>query len=131
MRKGKLWITLGVLLGFVLICIVILNGQVEEYIDTHTWATVTISGLGENGFSDDYNQQKECRKGDRISIGNVTLLVENVTHKGTVSFSVKQGEFTDESGNVISKDELILKTEKNYRVGNDVFSLCVTSNRYE
>lgn len=105
--------------------------SMQKYIDTHTWATVAINGTRDAKTADAYSEQHEYLKGDQISVGTLTLTVTGISHAGTVQFTVKNGTLTDAGGNEIKKDVLEENIQKEYTSGDDHFSLCVVSHRYQ
>lgn len=118
------------MIGIILVCgCTYLYKESVKKRDSNTCSTVAISGTRMSDTADTYYDQQECRKGDQISIGSLTLLVTRVDKKGTLSFEVKHGELANESGETIQSDELKLDEQKNYKSGNDRFSLRVVSKK--
>ena len=128
MKKKIILSSIMILAAIAVICAVF---GINNYIDTHTWATISIDGVSESETSDAFDQQQECLKGDHISIGSVILEVTDITHDGTVTFVVVQGDLQDESGNSIDEDTLTLRAKKRYRIPNGNIGLEVVSNRYQ
>ena len=117
-----------IVVGIILVCgCTYLYKEYLKYRDLNTWVTVAISGTRMTDIADAYYEQQECRKGDKISIGSLTLLVTHVDKNGTLSFEVKHGELANESEEVIQSDELKYEEKKDYRSGNDRFSLYVVA----
>lgn len=117
--------------AFIVIFVGFLYIQLLKYHDTHTWATIWISGTVEAETSDAFEQENECLKGDTISAGGVTLYIDRIEHDGTVTFHVKQGEMKDANGELVKKETLTAHDKKRYRLTNGSIQVEVISNRYE
>ena len=101
-----------------------------EYCDNNTWATIRITGESHADTDEAFYEDRECLKGDQISIGNISLEITKITHDGEVYFDVVSGIITDDSGNEIWQDALVKGVKKDYASMDTVFSLEVISNRY-
>ena len=121
-------IILTVILTFLIVSVI---KSVNKYIDTHTWATISITGTINSDTSGSFNYEHEYLKGDIIKIGNVILNITDISHDGTVSFSVQQGELYNEEGETIDADTIFKDAKSNYKLHNGFLSLNVTSNRYQ
>ena len=121
-------IILAVILTFLIVSAI---KSVNKYIDTHTWATISITGTINSDTSGSFNYEHEYLKGDIIKIGNVILNITDISHDGTVSFSVQQGELYNEEGETIDADTIFKDAKSNYKLHNGFLSLNVTSNRYQ
>lgn len=130
-NKKLIFITVGVILILVLSALLGVSYEIDHYIDTHTWATVRVSGEIDSDTSDAFSEEHEYLKGDRISFGNVILDITDITHDGTVIFSVEQGELFNKAGETISSDELKKGVTSEYKLNNGTVYFMVTSNRYE
>lgn len=75
--------------------------------------------------------QKIISIASHIKIGNVILNITDISHDGTVSFSVQQGELYNEEGETIDADTIFKDAKSNYKLHNGFLSLNVTSNRYQ
>ena len=118
------------IIGIILVCgCTYLYKESVKKRDSNTCVTVSISGTRMAETADAYDYRQECRKGDQISIGSLTLSVIRVDKNGTLSFEVKYGELANESGETIQSDELKLDEQKNYKSGNDRFSLRAVSKK--
>lgn len=108
---------------------------IVHYIDTHTWATVAANGSGyneQNGENVEFHNTEEILKGDYFDTEFALLYIEEVTHEGTVNFTVYSGCLYDADGNAVASDTLYLNQEKKYYSDKGkCCSICVTSNRYE
>ena len=105
--------------------------SINKYVDTHTWATIRITGELNSDTADSFDEEHEYLKGDAITIGNVILDITDISTNGTVDFSVKQGHLYNEAGKTIDSDNIIKKTKSNYKLDNGYVSLTVTDNRYQ
>ncbi|MBR6328871.1 MAG: hypothetical protein IKR68_04395 [Lachnospiraceae bacterium] len=130
MNKKIKWILIVMAVLFAIFCVVAYLG-IRDYTDTHTWATVTVSGTDNGETADAYYYQQECLKNDQISIGTLTLVVTDIKHDGTLSFSVKNGELKNYNGETITSDVLQYGVQKNYSHDTHSFSLCITDKRYQ
>lgn len=132
MSKGKIT---ALVLGLVLLLLGAIGAMIwrsiQIYSDTHTWATVAVAGEHHGDTDDAYSDQREYLKGEQLSVGTLTLVITDITHDGTVTFRVKYGELTDQSGASVEEDTLTLNQVKYYSTSEDSFSLRVTSNRYQ
>lgn len=130
-KKKKIIIIVVTVLVLALSAIVITVAEINKYVDTHTWATVSISGEINSDTADAFSEQREYLKGDSISFGDVILDITDITHDGEVTFSVKQGNMYNESGESVGKDTLTKGVKSNYKLNNGTVSLTVTDNRYQ
>ena len=105
--------------------------SINKYTDTHTWATIRITGEINSDTADSFDEEHEYLKGDNITIGNNILVITDISTDGTVKFSVKQGHLYNESGKTVDSDTIIKKTKSNYKLDNGYVSLTVTDNRYQ
>lgn len=119
------------LLAFIIALLAFLVNRFNHYFDTHTWATISISGMIEDETSDAFEQSQECLKGDTISVQGTILYIDKIEHDGTVYFHVKQGEMKNENGELVEKDVLTSHDKKRYRVKNGSIHIEVISNRYQ
>lgn len=130
-KKKKIIISVIVVLVSILTTVIFAVVEMNIYIDTHTWATVSISGEIHSDTADAFSEQYEYLKGDTISFGNVILDITDITHDGEVTFSVKQGNLYNDSGEAVSKDMLIKGVKSEYKLENGTVYLTVTANRYQ
>lgn len=130
-KKKKIIIIFVTVLVLALSAVAVAVAEINKYIDTHTWATVSISGEINSDTADAFSEQREYLKGDRISFSNVILDITDITHNGEVTFSVEQGNLYNEMGEAIGKDTLTKGEKSNYKLDNGTVSLTVTDNRYQ
>lgn len=129
--KKKILITIP---AIILLCVLLYNYfivSISKYVDTHTWATIRVSGEVNTDILMPCEFDQECLQGDTVSIDNVILLVTDITHEGEISFEVKQGNLMDSDGNPIDKVTLTKEKEKEFRIDNGSLSMVVVSNRYQ
>lgn len=105
--------------------------SINKYVDTHTWATIRITGEIKSDTSDSFVYEHEHLKGDTITIGSAILLITDISTDGTVEFSVKQGYLYNEAGKSIYSDTIVKNTKSNYKLNDGYVSLTVISNRYQ
>nr|MBQ8252831.1 hypothetical protein [Lachnospiraceae bacterium] len=103
---------------------------ISRYFENNTWATIRITGESHTDTDEAFYEDRECLKGDRISMGNISLEITQITHDGEVYFNVVSGTITDDRGNEINQDSLIKGVKKDYTSKDIVFSLEVIGNRY-
>lgn len=131
-KKKKIIITVVIaVLVLVLAAVLLAVIEINKYIDTHTWATVSISGEIHSDTADAFSEQHEYLKGDSISFGNVTLDITDITHDGEVTFSVEQGNLYNNTGEAVTKDTLTKGEMSSYKLDSGTVSLTVTANRYQ
>lgn len=127
-KKKKIMITIIVVISLLVFVGLFFMISIHRYIDTHTWATIKITGeVNTNTFE----SEQECLKGDTVSIGNVVLRVTDITHEGEVSFKVEQGKLMDSAGNSIDEVTLTKEDNKEFRLDNGYFNITVISNRFQ
>lgn len=105
--------------------------SINKYIDTHTWATIRITGEIGSDASDSFDFENEYLKGDDIEIGNVILDITDISHDGAVSFSVREGELYDEAGEKVFSATIVKDVKSNYRLNNGAVCMTVNDNRYQ
>ena len=121
----KVFIIFGILLAVTIgISIYAVNG----YIDTHTWAVISVMGESHSDTADAFEEEHEYQKGDSISIGSVSLKISDITHSGDVSFTVERGNLYKKS---IQKDTVSKNIKKSYKTDNGYVQVLVKSARYE
>ncbi len=130
-KIGKIIKILLVLLIVVAALIAFLYGEVLKYTDTHTWATIYMTGTMDSDTADTFSEEHEYLKGEDIVIGTTILRITKITHAGDVTFEVKQGEIKNDSGVIVLVDTISLNESKWYRMSNGNFNLRVTNNRYQ
>lgn len=120
-------ITIAIVAAFAWLVFIV---PISKYYDNNTWATIRITGESHTDIDEAFYEDRECLKGDQISIGNISLEITKITHDGEVYFDVVNGIITDNSGNEIRQDSLVKGVKKNYTSMDTVFSIEVISNRY-
>ena len=105
--------------------------EVNRYINTHTWATISLGGTRETDTSDAFYEEHEYMKGDHISTGDISLLITKIRHNGDVTFKVERGSLYDGNGEKIKSDTISKNEKITYRTDNGNIQLNVISVRYE
>ena len=103
--------------------------SINKYVDTHTWATIHVTGESSSIASGSFDHKHEYLKGDIIDIGNVKLYITDISTNGTVTFSVQQGYLYTEAGQPIVEATIFKGSKSNYKLKDGVVSLTVTDNR--
>lgn len=104
---------------------------VNRYIDTHTWATISISRENHSDTYDAFSEEHEYMKGDHISTGDLSLLITKIRHNGDVTFKVERGSLYDGNGEKIKSDTISKNKKITYRTDNGNIQLNVISVGYE
>lgn len=130
-KRNVLFIGIIVVVMVLAILAVIFITSINHYFDTHTWATVSVSGEINLDASDAPVKEQEYVKGDNIILGSVILKITDITHDGTVTFSVQQGNLYKEAGGAVNSDTLVKGVKANYKMDEGTVSLIVNSSRYE
>ena len=116
------------ILSFLAISVIM---SIKKYHDTHTWATIRITGEINSDTADSFDDKHEYSIGDTITIGNVILDITDISTNGNVEFSVKQGHLYNEERKTIESDNILKNTKSNYKLDNEYVSLTVTDNRFQ
>ena len=104
--------------------------SVGKYFDNNTWASIRVSGVAESETSDAFEEEHEYLQGDRISIGNVTLLITDITHDGDVSYKVEQGRLMDDGGEEVTDGILHPDQNTSFRLDNGYVDILITRHWY-
>ena len=80
--------------------------------------------------SDAFEEEHEYLQGDRISLGNVTLLITDITHDGDVSYKVEQGRLMDNGGEEITSGILRPDQTAHFRLDNGYVDILITRHWY-
>lgn len=124
-------IIIAIIISLFVLGYFLLYRPVVQYMDTHTWATITVSGEVHAETSDAYVETHEYLQGERISFDSVSLEIKDITHDGTVDFQVVRGHIYDESGKEVREGTLYEGKKQYYKINNGVFDINVDSSRYE
>lgn len=124
-------IIIAVIIGLLMLGYFLLYRSVRKYIDTHSWATITVSGEVNAETSDAYIDTYEYLQGEIISFDSVSLEIKDITHDGTVDFKVVNGHIYDESGEEVREGTLYKGEKEHYKINNGAFYISVDSSRYE
>ncbi len=108
----------------------------KKYKDTHTWATIRITGTVESDTSDAYEESAEFLKGDTYHLHNTTVTIEDITTAGEVTLrfepaviQLTTGETVSEV--VIGKDDIFGFEEVCSDGASAQWQFRVISNRYQ
>lgn len=123
------WIIAAATLLAALITVAVIS--IDHYIDTHTWATVYITGEINSDTSDAFAEEHEYLKGDKISFAGITLKITDITHDGTVTFSVEQGNLYNKSGEAVNSGVITKNELEHYKIDKGTVYLRVIRNRYQ
>ncbi len=134
-KKEKLGMIILIAAIIVVLIVVFIIGffalEVKRYIDTHTWATIRVSGEINSDTAGAFTDEQECLKGDTISFGGIILNITDITHDGTVTFEVQQGDLLNADGEFVSEETLVLGNKADFKWNDGHVSLVVSSNRYQ
>ena len=122
-------IVLSVLFG--LFVMVFLVNPYFTYINTHTWATVTIKGELQSDAAGDFELTQEYLQGDTITVGEVTVLITDIGSEGTVDLKVQSGNLYDSEGNQVKKFSINPDKQAHFTMDDGTVNFMVISNRYE
>lgn len=110
--------------------------SVQKYIDTHTWATISVMTSLETDVSEVTVDEVEVLQGDVFSLHQTEVTVLDVAHDGTVKLAFSPEVTDTASGEEI--DNAVLTTAsscslKEHCINGDSSSvrLCVVSHRYQ
>ncbi len=134
-EKAALKLVISMFVGLVLVCIMfyyVMYLPIERYIDTHTWATITVRGMSDSDTNESFVDTAEHLKGDTINVYEmITLSVDDITHDGTVDFSVTKGELYDEKEERVFSFSINKKQKVSYKMKDGTLSVSVNSSRYQ
>lgn len=135
MKKKTIVIIVSVLsillISFALLITIFLVNPYFKYIDTHTWATVMVSGEIQSDEEGVFELTQEYLKGDTIIVGEVTLEITDIAHNGVVDMKLQSGEMYDSNGNKVKKFSISLDKQGNFTMNNGTVTFQVISNRYQ
>lgn len=135
MKKKTIITILSILsilfIAIALLCTVFLVNPYFTYINTHTWATVTAEGEITADTDGDFELTQECLKGDAIKVGDVTLLITDISTSGKVELKVQSGNLYDSEGNTVKKFMISLDEQAHFTMDNGTVNFQVISNRYQ
>ena len=135
MKKKTIVIIVSVLsillISFALFITIFWVNPYFKYINTHTWATVTVSGEIQSDEEGVFELTQEYLKGDTIIVGEVTLEITDIAHNGVVDMKLQSGELYDSNGNKVKKFSISLDKQGNFTMNNGTVSFQVIINRYQ
>lgn len=131
-KKKKIFIIIISAVVIVIALIIVLAIlSISRYMDTHTWATISVSGEMNSFPTDDFAYEQEYLKGDNISFGDIILNITDITHDGTVEFEIQQGDLLNADGESVNDGILVKSDRADYKLNDGYVSLVVTDNRYQ
>ena len=130
-KRKKAAVAAIIVFALLIALAVLLVTELNRYTDTHTWATVSVSGEIHADTDEAFSEAHEYLKGDTVTFGGVTLKITDITHDGTVTFSVQQGELFTQSGEAVSGGSIVRDEKTYYTIQNGTVVLTVTDNRYQ
>lgn len=135
MKKKAVVIIVSVLsillISFALLIKIFLLNPYFKYIDTHTWATVMVSGELQSDADGEFELTQEYLKGDTITVGDVTLIITYIGTGGTVDIKVQNGNLYDKEGNTVKKFTITPNTQAHFVMDDGTINFRVVSNRYQ
>lgn len=130
-KKKKIFIIISAVVIVIALITVFAILSISRYMDTHTWATISVSGEMNSFPTDDFAYEQEYLKGDNISFGDIILSITDITHDGTVEFEVQQGDLLNADGESVNDGILVKSDRADYKLNDGYVSLVVTDNRYQ
>lgn len=130
-KKKKILIIISSVVIVIALVIVFAILSINRYVDTHTWATISVSGEMNSFPTDNFAYEQEYMKGDNISFGDIILNITDITHDGTVEFKVQQGDLLNADGESVNDGTLVKSDRADYKLNDGYVSLIVTDNRYQ
>lgn len=101
------------------------------YINTHTWATVSVRGEWNDATDDGLALTEEYLQGDTITMGDVSVVITDIGSEGTVKIKVQSGNLYDEAGKTVEKFTIDLDRQAHFSTGGGTVTFEVISNRYQ
>lgn len=124
-------IIIAIVFSLIMLGYFLVYRSVRKYIDTHSWATITVSGEVNAETSDAFMETHEYLQGEIIAFDSVSLEIKDITHDGMVDFVVVHGHIYDESGKEVREDTLYKGKKEYYKINHGAFYISVDSSRYE
>lgn len=130
-KKKKIFAIISAVLIVIALIILFVILSISRYIDTHTWAAISVSGEINSSPTDAFAYEQEYLKGDNLSFGDVILNITDITTDGTVEFEVQQGDLLNANGESVNDGTLVKSGRADYKMNNGYVSLIVIDNRYQ
>ena len=102
-----------------------------KYINTHTWATVSVRGEWNDATDDGLALTEEYLQGDTITVGDVGVVITDIGSEGTVKIKVQSGNLYDEAGKTVEKFTIDLDRQAHFSTDDGTVTFEVISNRYQ
>lgn len=129
--KKRIIQIIGIMAILVAIFYFVFYRPINKYIDTHTWATISTVESIEDETSDVFVESAEYLKGDRMRVYSAVLLIEDITHDGTVTFSVSEGALYDENDIQVTEFKIEREKSRNFFQEYGSVEISVGSVRYQ
>lgn len=123
--------TLAMLMAVALFFTVFLVIPYLDYINTHTWATVSVRGEWNDATDDGLTLTEEYLQGDTITVGDVGVVITDIGSEGTVKIKVQSGNLYDEAGKTVEKFTIDLDRQAHFSTDGGTVTFEVISNRYQ
>ena len=101
------------------------------YINTHTWATVSVRGEWNDATDDGLALTEEYLQGDTIAMGDVSVVITDIGSEGTVKIKVQSGNLYEETGKTVEKFTIDLDRQAHFSTDGGTVTFEVISNRYQ
>ncbi len=107
-----------------------------KYVDTHTWATIRVTGNVEAETGDEFYDDIEFVKGDTYQLHDTTVIIEDITTDGEVTIKFEPEVYNMDDRElievaVINKEKFLIFKEVCNNGDSVVWKCQVISNRYE
>ncbi len=124
------------LLVVVIAACFVMYKSITKYMDTHTWATIRITGTVDSETTEAFYEDREFLKYDTYSLHNTTFIIEDITHDGEVTIKFEPEVNNSDTGELISvaiidKNDVLNIKEVCSNGDSATWQLRVISNRYQ
>ena len=90
-------IAMTIIMLIILVFSLFLYKQVTKYFDTHTWATLQVSGTVMSETADAVEERREFLQGDTYSLHNTEVIIMDITHDGEVTMKFEPAVINSET----------------------------------
>lgn len=134
--KRRIIVIMTLLLLMVIILYFVFYRPIKEYMDTHTWATIRVTGTVGAETSDAFEESREFLKGDTYQLHNTTVIIEDITTDGEVTIKFEPKVNNSDTGElievaVIGKNDVLNIKEVCNNGDSVIWQFRVISNRYQ
>lgn len=134
--KKNIIVILALLLLGVIAFYFVIYRPIIKYEDTHTWATIRVTGAVETEASDVLEESREFLQGDTYQLRSATVSIKDITTAGEVTIkfepevnNLDTGELIAEA--VIGKHDVLNVQEICDNGDCAIWQIRVISNRYQ